>query len=610
MILPRLHLPRIERARVLATLLFLVGGLVAVRLVQLMVINHADLEKVARRQAEDIVEIPGPRGDIVDRNGRLLATSIPIRVLAVEPHELDAAAMAALERATGTPGRITGRSQRRWLLVRRDCDGEVVRAVENLVKADIVPKGAVHWAPGFKRHYPHGSVAAHVLGFVTPDETNFEGVEKSYNNLLRSGKTRVLRATDAIGTSAGTLSGDPFPAPAAALMLTIDLRIQEKLEAALARARETHQAKSAQGVVLDPATGEVLAMASVPAYDPNTREGDQSLRRNPVIELPFEPGSVMKPLTAAALAQYREIGAGERVWCEQGRWQRGKWTLRDTHSYGWLTLSEVIAVSSNIGIVKFSQQLSNEQLHTTLDGLGLGHKTGIDLPAENGGKLRHFSTWRGPDRDTIAFGHSLMVTPLQLATAYGTIASGGLRFRPHVARAWGSPDGTWHPTPVPPEQRVLDTRAATRVALWMLGVVEEKRATGHRASVDGYRVAGKTGTAEKIENGRYVSGKNIATFAGFAPVANPAAVVVISLDEPTAGGHTGGAVAAPAFAEVMDETLRLLRVAPDYVPEPDENDESPRGAPAAPAPRLARAATPAPLPVRAVPAPARKGSRG
>ncbi len=593
MILPRLHLPRVTRTHLVGLLIFGAGLAVCARLVQLMVTQHAVLASIAKSQSEDKIEIPGPRGDIVDRYRNVLATSIPVKVLAVEPRKLTMAGLRALEQATNTPGRLTQRATARWLEVRRDCDAEMVAAVQQLAKAGVVKDEALHWAPGFKRNYPHQQSAAHVLGFVSIDEAYREGVEKKYDDMLRSGERRVLRIADGKGTALGDLGGSAMPAASTSVMLTIDLRIQQRLEEALAKAREEHGAKGAQGIVLDPATGEVLALANVPSYDPNNYgRAEATLRRNLAIEVPFEPGSVMKPLTATALAEHSHVNDSEQVYCEMGHWKRGKWTLGDTHPHGWLTLPEVIAYSSNIGIAKFAARLPAEQLYDTLIALGLGHKTGIDLPAEVSGQVKHWKEWRGVDRDVMAFGHSITLTTLQLATAYATIANGGVRVQPHVVRALGSPDGAWHKVQDAPRVQAISPQAAERVALLMLNVVEMENATGRSARVFGYRVAGKTGTAEKIRNGHYEHGKNIGTFAGFAPLTRPAAVVVISLDEPTLGAHTGGVVAAPAFAEVMDETLRLLRVAPDYVPEPPL---APAASPAAvPAMDTKRPATAAP----------------
>lgn len=603
---------RVPRTRLVALALIAAAALVSLRLVELTVLAHDDLEAIARSQSEDVVEIPGPRGEIVDRNGRPLATSIPVHVLAIEPRKISPAGLRALEVAADVPGRLAHRGAQRWFPVRRDCDDAMRAAVDDLVTRKIVPRDAIHWGLGFVRRYPNGPVAAHVLGFVSIDESLAEGVEKSYDRLLRSGESRVLRSTDAHGTALASLAGNPYPAASSSLMLTIDLRIQEVLEQALAAARKEHGAKSAQGIVIDPKSGEVLAMANSPGYDPNLyntyRKEERGLFRNTVIEFPFEPGSVMKPLTAAGLAEYDKVNDFETVWCENGHWKRGRWTLSDTHPHGALTVAEVISKSSNIGIVKLSQRLTPEQLHGILSGLGLGRRTGIDLPAENGGKLGSWNQWRPIDKDCVAFGHSVMVTLLQLAQAYGAIGNGGVLVPPRVARAFGEPDGEWHTVSMPEPRRAISAKAAARVALWSLGVVESKGGTGRRAAVFGFRVAGKTGTAEKIKNGRYERGKNIGTFAGFAPVSDPRVVVVISLDEPSVGARTGGIVAAPTFSTVMSEALRLLRVAPDYLPEAPEPVAQRAAAQTGTGAQTAGTPTPAPGP--AARSTDRKGKRG
>lgn len=568
--LPRFTFGPISRSRLLGAGLFFLGLLVTGRLVQLMVFDHQLLATLAKNQSEDALEIPGPRGDIVDRQGRLLATSVPVQVLAVEPKELNRSELAAIEKAAGVPGRLTSRAGQRYLLVRRDCDESIVAQVNQVVEA--LPKDKrqrIHWGPGFKRFYPQGVHAAHVLGFVSLDETVSEGVEKQFNQLLRSAETRVLRATDARGRGVASLSGSPFPPPALSLMLSIDLRIQQSLEQALEETVAQSGAKSAQGVVLDPASGEVLAMAVYPTFNPNNySQEDPVARRNKVIEFPFEPGSVMKPLTACALVQYKKVNNYETVYCEGGHWNRGRWTISDSHGHGSLNLPQVIAYSSNIGIAKFSQRLSANEMHTVMTGLGLGSRTKIDLPAEDPGALPQLAAWRGITKDVMAYGHSMMVTTLQLAAAYGTVGHGGVWVRPHVARAWAGADGAWRPVEPAETHRVLSPDAAGQVALYMLGVTEMQGGTGRRAAVPGYRVAGKTGTAEKLKNGHYDKTKNVATFAGFAPVAAPRVVAVISVDEPLEGGHTGGLVAAPPFATVMTEALRLLHVTPDFIPEP------------------------------------------
>jgi cell division protein FtsI (penicillin-binding protein 3) len=562
-------LPPVRRRAVLAALL-LGGALLVARLVELQVVRHDLLLARARGQLQDVVEIPGPRGNIYDRDEQLLATSVPVEVLAVEPRKLNPNILGAIEAAAGAErGRLTERAGARWVIVRRDCDGATRAAVQRLIDKGLVPKDAIWWEPGYERSYPLGPRAAHVLGYISLDGERAEGVERYYDRMLRTAGTSVSLTMDARRNRVDVAGAGPDADEGLALMLTIDVRIQAVLEAALAEAVEVNGAKAAQGVVLDPRTGEVLAMAVAPDYDPNDYgRFPLDRHRNRLIELPFEPGSVMKPFTAAALVASGSVRGTESVYCEMGRWHLSKSrTLCDVARHGTLTLPEVIQVSSNIGIVKFSRRLSSGEMYRTLAGLGFGQKSGIDLPLESPGVLHAASRWSHADKDSIAFGHSLSVTPLQLASAVGTIANGGVRVRPRVARAFGGP-GSWQPYVGTAPETVLSREAAATITRWMRRVVEEERATGHRAAIPGYTVAGKTGTAEKLTNGHFDKGKNIASFVGFAPATAPAAVVVISLDEPHLVGRTGGVVAAPVFARVMGETLRLLRVPPDRPDDP------------------------------------------
>ncbi len=553
-----------SRERVLLALLVLAGTAVAARLGQLQVREHVAWLARARALAEERVEIPGPRGTIVDRRGRVLAVSVPDRVLDVEPARISRRGLAALERAAGCrPGHLVRHARAAWRLATRHCDGECVERVERLVEQGVVPRSAIHWARGFARRYPHGRLAAHVLGFVTLDGRSAEGIEQRYGDILRSRGTtllrlRVCRHQPILEERDGTAR------PPATLMLTLDLRIQEVLENALEEAVRRHGARGARGIVLDPRTGDVLALAARPTFDPNRFwRFPPAAHRDAVIERPYEPGSVMKPVTASVLLAAGVVRDGDTVDCEQGRWRVGGRYLHDHRPWGFLTLRRVIEVSSNIGIAKFARRVPPETLWRGLGRLGFGRRTGIDLPAESTGRLDPPATWRGTDRDAIAFGHRMTATTLQLARAYAAIANGGFLVTPRVARALGEPGGGWHSRAAEPPRRVLDPAVARRLAAWLAGPIEGPHGTAPRAALAAWRAAGKTGTAEKLVGGRYDRGKNIVTFAGFAPLGDPRVVVVITIDEPTRGGRTAGSVAAPVFARVAAETLRLLRVPAD-----------------------------------------------
>lgn len=494
--------------------------------------------------------------------------SIPVKVLCAEPQKLNARQLRLLDEAAGTPGRLANKAKARWVVVRRDCDEQTFRQVNKLVEAGSLPKEAIWWGPGYRRQYPNDQAAAQVLGFVTLDGQNAEGVEKSHDATLRSPSRFTALAMDGHREPVDQVAGVWEPASPAGLMLTLDLRVQETLEEALAAAVEEHGATAARGIVMDPKNGEILAMASWPWFDPNRFwDADPATFRNAAIELPFEPGSVMKPFTAAALVEAGRVQGFETVYCEGGRWMTGSRTIFDIGHHGSLTLPEVLTVSSNIGIVKFSRKMSGESFRRTLAALGFGQKTGVDLPVENSGRLLPAGQWRDIDRDSVAFGYAISATPLQLATAFAALANGGMRVRPHLARGQLE-NRQWTLFPVPPPQRAISGATSATIRGWLQRVVADQRGTGRRAAVPGYFVGGKTGSAEKLVGGRYDKGRNMASFVGFSPLTDPAVLVAITIDEPKIGGRTGGLTAAPAFSLVMGETLRLLRLPPDHPEDP------------------------------------------
>jgi cell division protein FtsI (penicillin-binding protein 3) len=536
----------------------LVGG----RLVQLQVVHGDDLAHRARQQSERVIRTPGPRGDVVDRQGRLLAISYPVKTLAVEPRRISREGLAALERVTSRRGRLVGHADKPWREVRRDCDQACEGAVKELVERGVVPATAVHWADGFERRYPMRDLAAPTIGFLTADRGIAEGIEGAYDELLRSPARQSVRFADALGSFVEVLDAGSFESTTSSLMLTIDARIQRVLERALRRSITHHDARGGQGVVMVPDTGEVLALASLPTFDANEyQKASRAAIRNDALASAFELGSVLKPLVAASLVEHRVHEPTATVDAEDGMWRDGRRVFRDVKPHGRMTLAEAIAVSSNIAMVKFSRPLSAAQMHRTLTRFGLGSATDVDFPFEARGILKKPSRWRSSDKDSVAFGYSLSATPLQLAVAYATIANGGRRPTPRLARAFGSPDGSWHALPATRPAAAISRRTADLVTEWLVDVVHSDEGTGSAARVAGFTVAGKTGTARKLVDGEYDATKLRASFAGFVPADAPEIVVVVSIDEPREHGRGGGAVAAPCFAEIARETLRLMRVA-------------------------------------------------
>jgi cell division protein FtsI (penicillin-binding protein 3) len=549
--------------------------LVGTRLVDLQVLRHETFATQARCNAETFRELPGPRGRIVDRHGRLLAISVPTGVLSAEPNAIPREGLLALEQAAGTPGRLTRRAHRPgWLDVTRECDAPCQQTVDQLIADGRVPPEAVDVAPAFRRVYPHGSLAAHVLGFINRNGVA-EGAERSFDDLLRGTVRRVPLVRDAAQRVVDLHAlWDGWEEPDG-VVLSLDVRVQARLEQELRRAREHHAARSASGVVLDPRTGEVLAMAAVPTFDPNRFGAHPEHHGNPVIRSSFEPGSVVKPLAAASVVEWGHYRPGDRVYCEKGRWSVGRRPIRDHDPFGRLTLGEVLEVSSNIGIAKFCSQLAPRELYDTFQRLGLGQPTGIDLPAESAGRLPEPASWQGRDRLVIPFGYGVSTTVLQLASAYATLANGGYRIQPHIGRGRLTADGTQTALarrPAPP-RRVLEAPTAELVRGWLGQVVSGKRGTGAAAALSGYSSGGKTGTAERAGANGYSHSDHVTTFAGFAPAERPRIVVVVSLDRPSRHGRMASSTAAPVFKHVTEEVLRLLRVEPDRPVLPaEEND--------------------------------------
>lgn len=561
--------PRRERVVLLA--LLLCGLVVGARLFTLQIVEHDALFHLAQKQSLSFQEIPGPRGDIYDRNGSLLAISSPVKALACEPEEMTESELRALERTVGLrPGALLRHKESAWRVVKRECDRPCESAVASAIAKGELKKESLHWQPAYSRSYPMGSLAAQTIGFINV-EGHAEGVERSYDRILAATGRRVTFSRDARMKTVEVIdTGGDYASLPTSLMLTIDARIQRKLEEELAAAIERHGAQGAQGIVLDPHTGDVLAMASLPSFDPN--EFGRALAgttRNRVVGAAYEQGSVLKPLVAAAIVEAGLYRPGATVHCENGSWTTNGRTISDVEPHGALTLPEVLQESSNIGIVKFARPLEAKRLHDVFRRLGLGSRTGIDLPAESPGLLRDAAEWKPIEKDSASFGYYLSATPLQMAVAYATLATGGIRPTPRIVRAFGSPSGSWHAVAEKPKERALETATARLVTGWLVDVIEAKGATGTHAKVPGYLAAGKTGTAWIIGREGYDRRRMRASFAGFAPASNPVAVIVIGIEEPVRNGWGGGAVAAPVFREVMAETLRLRRVPLD---EPLEED--------------------------------------
>src|ERR1700691_873802 len=553
---------RSYRWRSLVVLSLVVLGAVglAARAVELQLVDHGFLAKQGDDRSMRIVKIAAHRGAITDRYGEPLALSTPVDSIWVNPQELNDNIDQLPKLAKGLEKdqdflarRITSNLDREFLyLVRHMPPDQAAR-----VKALGIP--GVYLLREYRRYYPAGEVAGHVVGFTTVDDQGQEGLELGFDQLLNGedGAKRVIQ--DNMGRYVENVESIRAPRPGGDLVTSIDLRIQYLAYRELKSAMQEYSARAGSVIVIDVDTGEVLAMVNQPSYNPNDREQlKPELYRNRAATDIFEPGSSVKPfIMAAALAsgQYRIDSVVDTA---PGFLKVGTKVFEDETSLGVIDLATILAKSSNVGIAKIALSLQPEQIWSTLTALGLGQVTGSSYPGESAGMLSNYSHWRPVGIATLSHGYGLSVTPLQLAHAYATIGAGGIRRPITFERVSGR---------VPGEQ-VLDPKVAHELVQLMEQVVE-KGGTATRASLIGYRVSGKTGTAFKSIAGGYSTDRIMAIFAGLVPASHPKLATVVVIDEPSRDLHEtstlaqGGTVAAPVFAHVMAGALRLMDVPPD-----------------------------------------------
>jgi cell division protein FtsI (penicillin-binding protein 3) len=525
-------------------------------------VREADrLRTMAEEQVLREIELPPRRGRILDRNGAELASTAEVDSIYCNPRRLpdvrDAA--AKLSRVLGLDRAELEKKlgQRRFFAwVKRKVTPEEVAAV----RAFELPGVAFTREP--RRFYPNRALAATVMGHAGSEGNGLDGVELAFDRQLRGTPSTVQGMRDALGRDialAGTMDG---PSTAGSdVVLTIDRYLTFVTERALAAGVAEHRAKAAVAIVMDPRTGEILAMASSPNYNPNDPGAAVTGgARNRAITDAYEPGSTMKTFTIAAALNAGAVRPDDKFDCMMGRMMVGKFTIHDTHPHGTLTVSEVFKVSSNIGTTKIARRLGREPLAEALARFGFGRATGIGLPGERDGILRPVAKWGDIGFANVAFGQGLTVTPLQMVAGVAAIASGGIYRAPRVVARVVQPDGTLEPMPAPAERRVM-TPAAARTMLGIMKGVTETGGTAKKAAIEGYSVGGKTGTAQKVSNGHYDPDKWISSFVGVVPIEDPRLVVIVVVDEPQ-GSHLGGAVAAPVFHEIAEEALRYLRVPP------------------------------------------------
>ncbi|MFO7715702.1 peptidoglycan D,D-transpeptidase FtsI family protein [Desulfosarcina sp.] len=542
---------------------FFLMALVAISLqaIRLHVFKGAWLSERAAREYEGALVVQGKRGAIMDRNGNPLAVSIDSPSIAAYPRQLAdrKAAAGQLAKALNQPQREVYAKldpKRSFVWLKRQAIPRQAEAVQ------VLGLKGVDFITEHSRYYPSKTLAAQLVGFSGIDGHGLEGLEFYYDAYLKGNEQKIAILKDALGrrfegAMPASLTGGSN------VVLTIDGTIQHIAQKALEATVTENAAKSGIAIVMVPATGEVLALAHCPFFNPN-RYGDfgRELWRNRAITDPFEPGSTMKIFSVAAAIDSGICSASTIFYCENGEYRIGRNTIHDTKSHGWLSLQQIVKYSSNIGTVKMAERLGTHQLHDYLRAFGFGQRSGISCPGETAGSLSSFKTWSAIDAGAISFGQGIAVSAIQLIAAASAIANDGLLMKPLLVREITDRDGRtlerFSPEPV---RRVVSSHTAATVRRILKTVISEG-GTGVNAAMAGYSVGGKTGTAQKIgDSGTYAKGLYVSSFVGFAPADHPELAILVIVDEPRKQSY-GSVVAAPAFRQIALEALNYLNIPP------------------------------------------------
>ena len=549
-----------KRIRLLEILFGIIIALLGVRAMTLQLFNSDELADKADKDLIKTIEIQGKRGDILDRHMKKLSTSLDAISIAAAPGDIKTPHITArtlaplLHMDTSLLTKKLSSTQK-FIWLKKKLSPRESKKITDLKIQGILPlKDTI-------RFHPHRELAAQVIGITGWDHQGKEGLEFKFEEVLR-GKTKKITvkktARHATQEVARQLRGD-------SLVLTIDKAIQYIAEVALKSAVTANEAKSGMAIVMRPNTGEILAMAHFPVFNPNAfGEFDQNNWRNRAVTDAFEPGSTLKIFLAAGALDQGISSPDSLFFCENGAYNLGNKIIRDTHSHGWLTLAQIIKLSSNIGVAKVARLMGKNKLHTTLTRFGFGSKTGISSPIETQGTLMPPAQWSTMDTAAIAFGQAISVSAIQLACAVSCIANKGILMHPRLINAIISGDGSVKES-YPPKVvgRAVSKKTALAITQMMSSVVK-KGGTGTRAHLPGYDVCGKTGTAQKANPHAkgYSDTAYTALFVGFAPQKKPELMALVIVDEPRKS-HYGGTVAAPAFKTILQKTFNYLNIPPD-----------------------------------------------
>ncbi|PYS58880.1 MAG: penicillin-binding protein [Acidobacteria bacterium] len=560
---PRVSSPQ-RRALFIAIGLVVWMLAIGARLVQLQVNQHEELASRARSQQVGAIETSPSRGQLLDRQGRELARSIDTESFFADPREIPStedtarriAAITGQDRAELTSRLSEAKESSKkfvWILRRLD--------IQSASKLDQLNLDGIYSRKEPKRYYPNDSLAAHVLGFVGTDEIGLSGVEQYYNEKIRGEAGKVYLERDRERRAFESYEVQSHPGQT--VVLTIDQTIQYRTEQALSAAVDRAHAKSGTAIVMDPRTGEILALANAPTFDPNQPVANSAeARANGALQSIYEPGSTFKIVAYSAAIEKGLVKPDDKIDCQMGSITVAGRLIHDGHPYGIVTVADALAKSSNVGAIKLGLMVGNESMYEYMKRLGFGSRTGVDLAGESPGILRALNRWQPSSIGSLAIGQEVGVTPLQMATAYSVLANGGTLVKPHLLRELRAPDGSVLFQAKPETRPALKPETTEALRGMFEGVT--LHGTAKKAQLDGYSAAGKTGTAQKVDprTHAYSATRFIGSFVGFAPVKNPAVVIIVVIDEPL-GSYHGGDVAAPVFREIAEQILPELGVTPD-----------------------------------------------
>jgi len=550
------------RVLILAAILTVAFAGLAGRLGWLMIVKHGELAALAERQYSRTIALQGARGPIVDRHGAPLATSTPAESLFAQPRGIGdpvrlAAALAPIVDVPARDLHAQLTSGKGFVWLRRKLPPAVAARVRALNEPGL----------GFLaeplRLYPNRELAAHVLGFEGVDG-GLEGVERAWNEALAGTPGRAIVGRDALGREIAAQQILTPPAPGRGVMLTLDQTIQYLAEREIDAAYRRTHARAAMAIAMDPRSGDVLALALRPTFNPNAflDVASREVWRNRAVTDPFEPGSTFKVILAAAALEEGVVRPDDRIWAENGQLTIAKTIIHDWKKFGWLSFSEVLQNSSNVGSMKVGLALGRDRYHHYMTAFGFGAPTGIGLPGESRGLLRDPQRWSPLSLPTMSIGQEVSVTALQMLAAFGAVANGGTLMQPRLVKAEFDADGREMRRIEPRAVRqVVSPETARTLSRMLVEVVEH--GTGHLAAVGGYDVGGKTGTAQKLDSTtrRYSRAPGVLSFVGFVPADEPRLVLLVLLDEPK-NEKWGSEAAAPIFAAIAAPVLRYLEVPP------------------------------------------------